>query len=359
MDTIDIYRTARHKPPLLIFNMRFLDSHLLSLMLSLTIAFSTTACGGGEGNTILPQPPEEKPAADRQTVSELSGILWHKTSCLDLNQTRLDALTEMQKYADQCQNTSFKSYYALTDKTACGRLEENSILGFHARALDKIMEEVKGEKVENGHVALWLLYNMGYIVKTPSHCFGIDIKHKNAAEMAPLIEFLCITHAHEDHYTQALIDEMARLGKPVYSNFIDNKWKIPGKATVRPSGDVTIRTLLVDHNSELPDFVTTYEIDCGADTGNKTIYHSGDAYSHKQLSTSVSPDIFIPHLAVGLDMNAAIGKLQPGIVLLSHLLEMDHPIEKWRWSYEYGINLMKGLDHDKVYIPVWGEKIIL
>lgn len=61
---------------------------------------------------------------------------------------------------------------------------------------------------------------MGYVVKTPSGCFAIDISHRWAKELAPYIDFLCVTHKHSDHYSNDLIQAMFDLGKPVLSNYL-------------------------------------------------------------------------------------------------------------------------------------------
>lgn len=58
-----------------------------------------------------------------------------------------------------------------------------------------------------------------------------------------------------------------------------------------------------------------------------------------------------------MDMAAAVSKIKPEMVLMSHILELDHPVTKWRWSYQYGVARCQELAHDKVYLPVWGEKI--
>jgi hypothetical protein len=61
-----------------------------------------------------------------------------------------------------------------------------------------------------------------------------------------------------------------------------------------------------------------------------------------------------------IDMFAeAVKKINPQTVLMSHILELGHAITKWRWSYQYGVNECKKLNRENVYLPVWGEKIIL
>ena len=58
-------------------------------------------------------------------------------------------------------------------------------------------------------------------------------------------------------------------------------------------------------------------------------------------------------------MAEAVKKLNPKEVLMSHILELGHAINKWRWSYEYGLNECEKLQREGVYMPVWGEKIVL
>ncbi|MBQ5396544.1 MAG: hypothetical protein IIU59_06660, partial [Alistipes sp.] len=78
-----------------------------------------------------------------------------------------------------------------------------------------------------------------------------------------------------------------------------------------------------------------------------------------QLSASGKVNVFVPHLAVGLNMAEAVKKINPQTVLMSHILELGHAITKWRWSYQYGVNECKKLNRENVYLPVWGEKIVL
>ncbi len=315
--------------------------------------FSMQGCSKND-SVVDPQPIKGDTGS---TIEELVNRFWDETSYLKLDQKRLSTMDEMQRWADLCTNVYFNQYYACEDSTLCAHMEEGSILYYHKKSLDRLLEMVPKEKVPEGKVVLWQLYNMGYIVKTSKHCFGIDIKHKYAAKLEPLLEFLLITHAHEDHYTTALINKMTEACKPVYSNFIDNKYKITGKSVINVIDDIQMEVNIVDHNATLPNFVVTYQIDCGKDANHCIIFHTGDAYNVDQLNPTKAVDIMIPHLAVGLDMKEVVSKIQPKMLLLSHILELGHPVEKWRWSYQYGVKCCTDLQYDKAYLPVWGEKI--
>ncbi len=316
------------------------------------------SCGSKETSELKDDDNQikEPENTDKFTVKALMNTFWTNTSYLEFDKLRLETMDLMQTYADLCSNTEFKEYYA-ADEDKASQMEEGSILLFHREALEKVLEELPEEKVVEGKIVLWQVYNMGYIVKTPSHCFGIDVKHKDAAKFAPYLDFLLITHAHEDHYTTDLIEAMMEKGKPVYSNFVNNEYKISEKKTINLIDDIFMEVNITDHNATLPNFVVTYQIDCGSDTDNCVVFHVGDSYDHTQLNPTKDVDIFIPHLAVGLDMPAAVSKIKPEIVLMSHILEMDHPVTQWRWSYQYGVARCQELAHDKVYLPVWGEKI--
>lgn len=301
-------------------------------------------------------------AAD-PSVGQLMEAMW-QSSCARPGWVRQSLMRQMQPYADSCAHTAWLAH---CDDAPGGRLrqqEEGTIFQFYQEALERILREVPVTKVEQGTVVLWHLYNMGYVVKTPSHTFGIDIKHRDAARLEPLLEFLCITHNHQDHVSHPLIDTMTAAGKPVYSNFLDSGVRVASGDVLKPVDGIEIVTTVVDHNPKLTNFVVDYEIDCGEDAGNKVILHLGDSRNWEQLRKTKPVDILIPHLAVGLDMPRAVEKLSPRIVLMSHIMELSHPVDKWRWSYPYGIARCRslceasGLPADRVLLPVWGEKIV-
>ena len=293
-----------------------------------------------------------------QTVEEIADIFWTKSSCRNLTEERRSAMAEMQKYADTFTHTLFGEYL----KTSAGTEKEQGIeqwglMQFYNMALDKLLEEIPATKVKRGEVVMWQLYNMGYVVKTQTHCFGIDLFHKHAEKLAPMIEFMLITHNHGDHYSKSLVDKLESEGKAVYSNFRDNGHKVQTGDEITV-GNISIKVTTVDHNTKLKNFVNTYEVNCYDKRGKDyVILFTGDAHNYEQLNPSGRVDLFVPHLAVGLNMAEAVKKINPSEVLMSHILELGHAITKWRWSYEYGLNECEKLNREGIYLPVWGEKI--
>ena len=296
-----------------------------------------------------------------QTIEEMADIFWNKSSCRNFTAERRAAMGEMQTYIDTFTHTLFNEYLATPEGTDKERgIEGWGLMKYYNMAFEKVLAEVPATEVKKGEVVVWQLYNMGYIVKTQTQCFGVDVYHKHAERLAPMIDFMMITHNHADHQWKPLIAEMERQGKAVYSNFMDNGYKVStgDEFTV---GNISVKVTTVDHNATLKNFVNTYEINCYASKGKKgyVMFFSGDAHNYEQLNPTTAVDVFIPHLAVGLNMAEAVKKIAPKEVLMSHILELGHSINKWRWSYEYGLNECEKLQREGVYLPVWGEKIAL
>ena len=66
---------------------------------------------------------------------------------------------------------------------------------------------------------------MGYIVKTPSHTFSIDLIHKHIDKFAKCLDFNLITHKHKDHGSPNEFQAFAAAGE----NIRDSKYEVNGK----------------------------------------------------------------------------------------------------------------------------------
>lgn len=314
-----------------------------------------SACGGDEPEPNVDPTPTPTPETSIETV--MSDVLT-QTSCMNPDEKRLGLLKDIQKYCDACSKADFDAYY-IAGAVESSKMESNSILSYYKKSLKRIITEIQTTNVEQGKIVMWHLYNMGYVVKTPSHCFGIDIKHKEAADLVPYLEFLLITHQHVDHYSDAMNGAMKMAGKPVYSNFVENEYKITGKKTFSPVAGIEVVAALGDHSAELKNFCVTYQIDCGADTGNKVIYHIGDTYNATQLAKTKNVDVFIPHSGINMNFTQAMNKIDPAVTLMSHVNELSHAIDNYRWPYSKALDRVKEVAPRKAYVPVWGEKIVL
>ena len=98
-------------------------------------------------------------------------------------------------------------------------------------------------------------------------------------------------------------------------------------------------------------------------TGNKkfVLFTSGDCYSHEFLDRkSEHIDLYIVHPRCGMDVTSAVKRLDPKLTFISHLQELAHDINLFRWQISVGREELKNLSGigKSAYIPVWGEKFI-
>ena len=272
-----------------------------------------------------------------------------------------ERLDRWQRETDLVSPEAYRQYLADGDTRGLKSLEHLEA------AFERVLKGVRETKV--GDVpAVWSVYNMGYVVKTRESLFSIDLVHRRALELAPLLDFALITHNHGDHYQLPFYKAMNGAGKTVVSNFLDNygaaDWRKGGRyweagGYVRgvrafKVRDVEIRTSLVDHNQYLIDFTTAFELRIG---GWK-MYHSGDCGNANKLGTVWgAPDLWTFFPGCGVDVAAAVKKIGAKRVAFGHLWELGHStgrlttplINKGRESAaSVGVT---------AEVPVWGDRI--
>lgn len=326
------------------------------------------SCGNDEDGMTYAQPVDVGETTQMQAAKEVAEELWATTPLQQqpLNEARTAVFNKIQSLADDCSADFFESYIAALDQSAEMREKYDPMLALYRLSLDHVIDAIKTTTVENGTTCIWQLYNMGYIVKTPSACFGIDINHRWAEKLEPYLDFLCVTHNHKDHYSTALINAMLNAGKPVYSNFVK------GGYTSKVNTDylyknIKIHVSITDHNnSGLSNFVSVFTFECGDDSGNFTLLHTGDSNFKPEQYTNILPhvNVLIPRYAPNaLTENNVIGtgagQTTPDYVLLSHILELSHVSEEEsRWSLKSALERASKLNCANSFVPFWGEKMV-
>ncbi len=305
---------------------------------------------------------QDEPRPKRSEAIAVMESLW-KTSPADADLTSRKALfATIQGFADALSASTFKSFLTAEEWLAGSLVKSEDILCCYDAAFGRVLEGVKNEKPSGGEVHIYLLYNMGYVVKTPSGCFGVDIFHRRAAELEPYLDFICITHIHQDHKSEALIEAMMSAGKPVVQNFLDTPGYGYTSKTAKDYviGGFKIHSFITSHNNDAQKNVpvTVFRIDCGG----FTLMHSGDSnFTASQYGAVSEVDVYIPRYAPNeLTENNVIGKvLMPEHVLLSHILELSHTDpDSSRWTLQQGLARASLLDCANSYIPFWGERLI-
>ena len=279
---------------------------------------------------------------------------------LDARQAEIDAITP-REFADYWMPGTTLPQDLLAKSVA-----DFPVLGRLEAAFAKVFREVKETVVADvDHPAVWYVYNMGLVVKTPKTLFSIDLHHRRAEEFAPILDFALITHNHNDHYTERFKVAMDRgQRKPVVNNFFDNYGVADrrfggytrAKSKTFQFGDVKVVTGLCDHNSYLIDYTTPFEVQVGA----FTLYHSGDCCSHEKLRVSRQPDIWVFHPYCGMDAAKGCAEaIHPKLAVIAHLQELGHAKGRYRWTYFDGLRQKARIEEAgfAARMPLWGERL--
>ena len=232
-----------------------------------------------------------------------------------------------------------------------------------------------------GTPAIWLIYNMGVIVKTRASLFSIDLCHRLAPTIADELDFAIITHNHLDHYTREFYRAMDRRHKTVFQNFecnygaalnvVDGKLAgtfggyTHGEAEYRV-GDVDIRTFVTDHNTILRQFTMPVEVR----VGGFTILHSGDTDDVENLRPSRRPDLWIHHAWcwggfynreewVKSQTVRGIKTFNPRCAVVAHFQELTHGTGG-RVGFDRARDRVAAAEEEGVraIAPFWGERIV-
>lgn len=276
---------------------------------------------------------------------------------IEAYQKELDAITP------DVYTKFMKAGLEISDTEKAATLARYPGLKRYDAAFEKVFAEISQTTVTD-KPAIWYVYNMGVVVKTPQTLFAIDLNHRQGERLAPLLDFMLVTHNHGDHYNEKLYYQMNRvLHKTVISNFLDNYGayfaKVPGGYTHGPKEfsfkDVKIRTFLSDHNPYLIDFTMGYEITIG----DYVIFHTGDSQNVGKLNPIRTPDLWMVHPRCGMKVASGIQKFHPKKTAILHMMELGHARNRWRFTIADGqaeLAAVRAAGGDGV-APLWGDRL--
>ena len=276
---------------------------------------------------------------------------------------RRERMAAIQAAGDRLSALDYREYARSWETNAplADLLEaRHPVLGYLRDAIAGALGEIRRTQVREG-LAVWFIYNMGYVFKTPRTCFGIDLDGRGVEKLAPDLDFLLNTHEHGDHVHEPLFRAMLAQNKPVVT-----RW-YPGSLLVSEStnlvlGEIRIRIDMGDHHREQPrqcDNMLMFEVDCGPSANHAVIYHSGDGNNFEKMRPAKPVDLFILHTSVGMSVPDAIRHVKPKMTFVSHVMELGHsplPPHAWRWSYDYAFDVIRDLSGCEATVLTWGER---
>ncbi len=276
---------------------------------------------------------------------------------------RRQRMAVIQKACDQLSGEQYLLYSHswTTNAGQADRMEAQiPALGYLRAATTHALADIRRTRVDRG-VAIWFLYNMGYIFKTPTACFGIDVTARECEKLAADLDFLLISHEHCDHYHVPLMEAMIQRSKPVITRWLPGTTVLTQGASFDFAG-IHVKVEIGDHHYAQPGQthnMLMFEVNCGPLANQAVIYHSGDGNNLHKMRPAKPIDVFIPHVSVGMSVPDAIRHLQPTLTLVSHVMELGHNIDQWRWSYEYAFDVIKDIPENQATLLTWGERYVL
>ena len=238
---------------------------------------------------------------------------------------------------------------------------DNPVLQYYDLALERIVKDIPETQVAPGNIIIWYLYNMGFVIKTPQVCFGVDIHHRHALKLEPFLDFIVTTHNHLDHYSMPLLGKMVENKKWIISNFFPYFGYTKAAEYTYEIKGVTIHCGEANHNNMLQKFTMPMEIVVPTGDRNFVFYTSGDCYDHKFLERkSEKIDLYAVHPRCGMTAANAAQKLEPELTFIVHLHELGHEINQFRWEFSVGRRELDDFKeiNKKAYVPAWGEKFL-
>ncbi len=254
------------------------------------------------------------------------------------------------------------------------------ILRRYDDAFRRVVREMRETEVGDTP-AVWLVYNMGVIVKTRASLFSIDLCHRLAPTIADELDFAIITHNHLDHYTREFYRAMDRRHKTVFQNFECNYGAalniVDGKLAGTLGGythgeagycvgDVAISTYVTDHNPILRQFTMPVEVT----VGDFTILHSGDTHNVQDIHPAHEPDIWIHHAwcwGACFERNEwassetvrGIRAFHPRCAVVAHFQELSHR-SGGRVGFDRARDRVAAAEEEGVraIAPFWGDRIV-
>lgn len=228
---------------------------------------------------------------------------------------------------------------------------------------DRVLAEVAAAKIPKGELRLWLIYNMGYIIKGPNHTVAIDITAnplfydfdgrartpdrnnvvwhpKDWKRLVELVDVLFVTHPHLDHYCAAGVEAFIAAGKPVVSPCDLTKaggcFKL-AEDHLEPVdvGGVKVRNFLGNQGKTIPCNVYLIDIDgvLVADNGD-----NNDLSKERMLGKCPPADVIIASTWNKVKEMVKSCAAAPGfdrtqcVLLPSHENELGHRVQQ-RESY--------------------------
>jgi L-ascorbate metabolism protein UlaG (beta-lactamase superfamily) len=231
---------------------------------------------------------------------------------------------------------------------------------FYIKMVEKAVLEIKNEAVTEG-ATIWQIYNHGWVIKTSSSCFGMDLHDyfgiTQFLELADVIDVYFISHSHADHYSWRLASRVLARHNPV----VTPEDMTLGSIEMSDGENRIIAGLDVTAHYGLHS-VTVSQFEVITPEGLKFL-HTGDNQTSITIPVISGVDVLLLNAWVNesgstssiVGTRNAIEKVKPQVTLPGHILELGHlganPVP---YRNVYAVD--DGNLTSEFFIPAWGER---
>ncbi|HEX9934071.1 MAG TPA: sugar-binding protein, partial [bacterium] len=243
---------------------------------------------------------------------------------------------------------------------------------FYTSMIEKVNNEIKANVVKGASV--WMMYNHGYIVKTPTVTFAFDLvdgysswSRQLPADLLKRIKVLFISHNHGDHYDASVVNAIINNGGyvvvPSENSYLGNVGMSPGQALTLSGLDIHAYNGL---HGEMPSRI--YEVNC---PNGLRILFTGDNQTSETLPQVEDIDVlflnaWVNDSGVGTPvagMRNSLAKLKPKMMIPGHIQELGHDYKPGdptgRVIYQWAFEVDDVPVDSKVQVMAWGERFII
>ena len=240
-----------------------------------------------------------------------------------------------------------------------------SVQDFYNYMMEKVRTEIR-DTVKEGAL-VWMMYNDGYIVKTPDCVFAFDLIDgcslwltKLAPDLIDRIKVLFVTHSHGDHFSGSIVNRVKANGG--YVVVPSENYSI-GNVSLAPSDAVTLSGLNVRayyglHNVPL----RMYEVTC---PNGLKFFHTGDEQTTMYLPYIERLDLLMLDAWINesgsssavVGMSKSLDKLKPMIMIPGHIQELNHDGPIHSAIYAWPLAVADASISTDVRVMAWGERL--
>jgi L-ascorbate metabolism protein UlaG (beta-lactamase superfamily) len=245
-----------------------------------------------------------------------------------------------------------------------------SISDLYTSMMQKVKNELQDE-VKSG-ASIWMMYNDGYLVKTPELVFAFDVITGHWGITAlPLdvidqIKVLFVSHSHNDHADGVIIDRVMKNGGYVVYPSEEATMSPPRVLGNVPMAVNARRVLeglsikaLNGYHGDIP--LRMYEV---VTPDGLKFFHTGDNGTSATVPIMYNLDVLFLNAWVNengnnwpwVSMRSCMAKLNPKIMIPGHIHELGHidlgydPV-----PYQFVYNITDTSVAGKTRVMIWGE----